>query len=65
VRAATPADRVAKLRAAFKQAVEDEDVRAQMFKIDLTPGWIEPEVYEATLRKVAEDGDKMREYLKK
>ena len=36
-----------------------------MKRIDLTPGWIDPKVYEDTLRKVAEDGDKMREYLKK
>jgi tripartite-type tricarboxylate transporter receptor subunit TctC len=65
VRAATPADRVAKLRAAFKQAVEDPEVRAQMTKIDLTPMWIDPETYADTLRKVAEDGVKLREYLKK
>ena len=65
VRAGTPADRVAKLRAAFKQAVEDPDVRAQMTKIDLTPMWIDPKTYEQTLRKVAEDGVRLREYLKK
>jgi tripartite-type tricarboxylate transporter receptor subunit TctC len=65
VRAATPPDRVAKLRAAFKQAVEDPDVRAQMTKLDLTPMWIDPETYAQTLRRVADDGVKLREYLKK
>ena len=65
VRAGTPEDRISKLRAAFKQAVDDPEAQAQMKRIDLTPGWIEPKVYEETLRKVAEDGDKMREYLKK
>jgi tripartite-type tricarboxylate transporter receptor subunit TctC len=65
VRAATPPDRVAKLRAAFKQAVEDPDVRAQMTKLDLTPMWIDPETYARTLRRVADDGVKLREYLKK
>jgi tripartite-type tricarboxylate transporter receptor subunit TctC len=64
-RAATPPDRVARLRAAFKQAVEDPEVQAQMTKIDLTPMWIEPKTYEETLRKVAEDGVKLREYLRK
>jgi tripartite-type tricarboxylate transporter receptor subunit TctC len=65
VRAKTPADRVAKLRAAFKQAVEDPEVQAQMTKIDLTPMWVDPKTYEETLRKVAEDGVRLREYLKK
>jgi len=65
VRAGTPADRIAKLRAAFKQAVEDPEVRAQMIKIDLTPMWIDPKTYEETLRKVADDGVRLREYLKK
>jgi tripartite-type tricarboxylate transporter receptor subunit TctC len=65
VRAATPADRVEKLRAAFKQAVDDPEVHAQIARIDLTPTWIDPKTYEATLRKVAEDGVKLREYLKK
>jgi tripartite-type tricarboxylate transporter receptor subunit TctC len=65
VRAATPADRVEKLRAAFKQAVEDPEARAKMTRIDLTPTWIDPKTYEATLRKVAEDGVKLRAYLKK
>jgi len=65
VRAATPADRVARLRAAFKQAVEDPEVRAQMTKIDLTPMWIDPQTYAETLRKVAADGVKLRDYLKK
>ena len=65
VRAATPADRVTKLRAAFKQAVEDPEVRAQMTKIDLTPMWIDPDTYADTLRKVADDGVKLRQYLKK
>jgi len=65
VRAATPADRIAKLRAAFKQAVEDPEARAAMTRIDLTPEWIEPKTYEDTLRKVAEEGVRLREYLKK
>jgi tripartite-type tricarboxylate transporter receptor subunit TctC len=65
VRAATPPDRIARLRAAFKEAVEDAEVRAQMTRIDLTPMWIDPKTYADTLRKVAEDGVKLREYLKK
>lgn len=65
VRAATPPDRVAKLRAAFKAAVADEEVRAQMTRIDLTPAWIEHDVYEETLRKVVDDAVKLRDYLKK
>jgi tripartite-type tricarboxylate transporter receptor subunit TctC len=65
VRAETPADRIERMRAAFKQAVEDPEVRAQMTKIDLTPEWIEPKAYEATLRQVAVEGEKLRDYLKK
>jgi tripartite-type tricarboxylate transporter receptor subunit TctC len=65
VRGTTPPDRVAKLRAALRQAVEDPEVQAQMTKIDLTPVWIEPEAYEETLRSVAKDGDALREYLAK
>jgi hypothetical protein len=45
--------------------VEDPEVRAQITRIDLTPMWIDPKTYEATLRKVAEDGVKLREYLGK
>jgi tripartite-type tricarboxylate transporter receptor subunit TctC len=63
--AATPADRIERLRAAFKQAVEHPEVRAQMTKLDLTPEWIDPKTYEATLRQVAAEGEKLREYLKK
>ena len=33
-------------------------------EIDLTPMWIDPATYAETLRKVAEDGVKLREYLK-
>jgi tripartite-type tricarboxylate transporter receptor subunit TctC len=65
VRAGTPAERIAKLRAAFKQAVEDPEIRAQMTRIDLTPMWIDPAAYSETLRQVADDGVKLREYLKK
>jgi tripartite-type tricarboxylate transporter receptor subunit TctC len=65
VRAATPADRVQKLRAAFKTAVEDAQVREQMTRIDLTPVWIDPATYEATLKRVVADAEKLREYLKK
>jgi tripartite-type tricarboxylate transporter receptor subunit TctC len=65
VRAATPPDRIARLRTAFKQAVEDPEVRAQMTRLDLTPGWIEPATYEATLRQVTAEGERLREYLKK
>jgi tripartite-type tricarboxylate transporter receptor subunit TctC len=65
VHAATPADRIERLRAAFKQAVEHPEVRAQMTKLDLTPEWIDPKTYEATLRQVAAEGEKLREYLKK
>ena len=39
VRSGTPEDRVSKLRVAFKQAVDDPEVQAQMKRIDLTPGW--------------------------
>ena len=65
VRAQTPTDRLEKLRAALNRAVEDPDVQQQMKAIDLTPAWIDPKTYEATLRNVAEDADKLREYLKK
>ena len=65
VRAGTPPDRVEKLRAVFKQAVEDSEVQKQMTAIDLTPVWIDPTTYAATLRKVADDANKLREYLKK
>jgi tripartite-type tricarboxylate transporter receptor subunit TctC len=65
VRAGTPADRVEKLRAAFKQAVEDPEVRQQMKAIDLTPVWIDPKTYEATLRKVTDEANRLRDYLKK
>jgi len=65
VRAITPHDRVKQLRAVFKQAVEDQEVQTQMKKIDLTPEWIDPKTYEDTLRKVADDAEKMKEYLKK
>ena len=65
VHAATPADRIERLRAALKQAVEDPEVRAQMTRIDLTPQWIDPKTYEATLRQVTTEGEKLREYLKK
>ena len=65
VRAATPADRVEKLRAVFRQAVEDSEMQKQMTAIDLTPMWIDPATYEATLRKVADDAKELREYLKK
>lgn len=64
VRAGTPAEAVERLRAVFKQAVEDPEVRAQMMKIDLTPEWIDPKTYDATLRQVAAEGEKLREYLK-
>ena len=36
-----------------------------MTKIDLTPEWIDPKTYEATLRQVTAEGEKLREYLKK
>ena len=62
---APPHDRVEKLRAAFKQAVEDSEVQKQMKAIDLTPMWIDPTTYEATLRKVSDDAKNLREYLKK
>jgi tripartite-type tricarboxylate transporter receptor subunit TctC len=65
VRASTPADRVEKLRSALKQAVQDPDVQQQMKGIDLTPQWIDPATFEAILRKVTDDGVKLREYLKK
>lgn len=65
VRAATPADRVEKLRAAFKAAIEDPEVQGQMTRIDLTPVWIDPKTYEATLKRVVADAEKLREYLKK
>lgn len=65
VRAGTPTETVAKLRAAFKAVIEDAEVQAKFKKLDLTPMWIEPKTYEETLRKVAEDGVKLREYLKK
>jgi len=65
VRTGTPHDRVEKLRAAFKQAVEDSEVQKQMKAIDLTPMWIDPTTYEATLRKVSDDAKNLREYLKK
>ena len=65
VRAATPPDRIQKLRTVFKQVVEDQDVQMMMKRIDLTPAWIEPTTYEEILRKVADDAEKMREYLKK
>jgi tripartite-type tricarboxylate transporter receptor subunit TctC len=65
VRAGTPHDRVEKLRAAFKQAVEDSEVQKQMKAIDLTPMWIDPTTYEATLRKVSDDAMNLREYLRK
>ena len=64
VRAGTPADRVEKLRAVIKRAVEDSEVQKQMKAIDLTPVWIDPTTYEATLRKVSDDAKKLREYLK-
>ena len=65
VRTGTPHDRVEKLRAAFKLAVEDSEVQKQMKAIDLTPMWIDPTTYEATLRKVSDDAKNLREYLKK
>jgi len=65
VRAATPPKRIEQLRAAFKEAIEDQEIRAHMRRIDLTPGWIEPKIYEHTLRKVADDAERIREYLKK
>lgn len=65
VRAATPPDRVERLRAALKQAVEDPEIQAQMTKIDLTPRWIDPKTYESTLREVSGEGEKLREYLKR
>jgi hypothetical protein len=52
------------LRAVFKQAVEDSEVQKQMTAIDLTPMWINPTTYAATLRKVSDDATKLREYLK-
>jgi tripartite-type tricarboxylate transporter receptor subunit TctC len=65
VRAATPTDRVEKLRDALKRAVQDPEVQQQMKTIDLTPEWIDPKTFEATLRKVTDDGVKLRDYLKK
>ena len=65
VRAATPPDRISKLRVAFKVAVDDPDVQAQMKRIDLTPQWIEPKAYEETLRKVVDDAARLKEYLGK
>jgi tripartite-type tricarboxylate transporter receptor subunit TctC len=65
VRASTPPDRIAKLREAFKKAVEDPEVQKQMTAIDLTPQWIDPKTYENTLKKVVEDANKLKEYLKK
>lgn len=65
MRARTPSDRLEKLRAALNRAIEDPDVQQQMKAVDLTPAWIDPKAYEATLRNVAEDADKIREYLKK
>lgn len=65
VRADTPPDRLAKLRAALKQTIEDPEVRAQLTQIDLTPKWIDPEAYAQTLRTVMADAEKLRDYLKK
>jgi tripartite-type tricarboxylate transporter receptor subunit TctC len=52
VRAATSPDRLAKLRAALNRAVEDPVVQQRMKTIDLTPVWIDPDTYAATLRNV-------------
>jgi tripartite-type tricarboxylate transporter receptor subunit TctC len=65
VRAATPTDRVEKLRVALKQNVQDREVRQQMKTNDLTPEWIDPKTFGATLRKVTDDGVKLYDYLKK
>lgn len=62
--AATPADRLEKLRTAFKTVIEDPEVQEKMKALDLTPTWIEPKTYEDILRSVTDDADKLRDYLK-
>jgi tripartite-type tricarboxylate transporter receptor subunit TctC len=62
---ATPPDRLAKLRAAFKAAVEDPEIQTKLKALDLTPMWIDPKVYEETLRSVTGDAEKLRVYLAK
>lgn len=61
--AATPPDRLEKLRSAFKAAVEDPEVQEKMKALDLTPMWIDPKTYEETLRSVTRDAEKLRAYL--
>jgi len=63
--AATPPDRLEKLRAAFKAAVEDPEVQEKMKALDLTPMWIDPKTFEGTLRSVTGDAEKLRVYLAK
>jgi tripartite-type tricarboxylate transporter receptor subunit TctC len=65
VSAATPPDRIEKLRASFKAAVEDPEMQEKLKALDLTPMWIEPKEYEATLRSVTDDANKLRAYLAK
>jgi len=57
-------DRTERLRTAFRAAVEDPELRAQMVALDLTPKWIDPATYAATLREVTADGERLRDYLK-
>ncbi len=65
VSAATPPDRIAKLRASFKAAVEDAEIQEKLKALDLTPMWIDPKEYESTLRSVTDDANKLRAYLAK
>jgi tripartite-type tricarboxylate transporter receptor subunit TctC len=63
--AATPPDRLEKLRAAFKAAVEDPEVQEKMKALDLTPMWIDPKPFEETLKSVTGDAEALRAYLAK
>ena len=64
VHADVPEDRLAYLRDAFRQVIEDEEVQARLRELDLTPAYTDPEAYAELMDAVTADGEALREYLK-
>lgn len=63
VHADVPEDRLAFLRDAFRQVIEDEDVQARLREMDLTPAYTDAEAYAELMAMVVADGDALRDYL--
>jgi len=50
-----------KSRAALNRAVEDPNVQQYMKAIALTPAWVDPNAYDATLRNVTDQAQPLRQ----